>query len=198
MTYGGVTYAGRIQLRNLAIAPGTSKTLNPSSSSSPRRQGARRDEGVGCPCEAGQQLLGLVWQRLQAQHDDGFAAHQPDDHVPDRLVRAVRDPAAGRRGGLAHHRHPGLRAQLSPPDATSPQVALVDPATSPRSPRSPAPSASRSAAGTPRRPSRVRRPRRRAPASQRSTTSPLTKPPPRPTRSSPAPPEPRTSRRRTS
>ena len=46
----------------------------------------RGTKAWGVRAKQANNFSGLVWQRLQAQHDDGFAAHQPDDHVPDRLV----------------------------------------------------------------------------------------------------------------
>lgn len=132
VTYGGVTYAGRIQLRNLAIAPGTSKTLNPSSSLFTATAG----------CSGGTKAWGV--RAKQANNFSGSSGNDfklntttgspltsltttfPTDSCELRFVTQPQDAEEGWRITGTQD----FGAQLSPPDATSPQVALVDPATS--------------------------------------------------------------------
>ena len=130
ITFGGVTYAGTIQLRNLAIPAGTSKTpATPLFTASAGCSGGTMTWGIRA--KQSNNFSGSPGNDFKLNTTTGspltsLTTTFPTDACELRFETQPQDAEEGWRITGTQD----FGAQLSPPDSTSPQVALVDPATS--------------------------------------------------------------------
>jgi hypothetical protein len=130
ITFGGVTYAGTIQLRNLAIPAGTSKTpATPLFTASAGCSGGTMTWGIRA--KQSNNFSGSPGNDFKLNTTTGspltsLTTTFPTDACELRFETQPQDAEEGWRITGTQD----FGAQLSPADSTSPQVALVDPATS--------------------------------------------------------------------